>query len=46
LRAEVRRLHDPPEDAKWLTANLVPDPDRPGGFAWTELQLPRWLLEQ
>lgn len=51
LRALVRRLGDAePEagagDAGWLTATLEPDPTRPGGFAWTRLELPAWLLAQ
>jgi hypothetical protein len=46
LRVEVRRLHDRADEAEWLRATLIPDPERPGGFAWIELELPRWLLEQ
>ncbi|MDX2473796.1 MAG: DUF4105 domain-containing protein [Candidatus Krumholzibacteria bacterium] len=45
LRAEVRRLGDSAAAAEWLTATLVADSARPGGFAWVELQLPIWLLK-
>ncbi|MHC4822449.1 MAG: hypothetical protein ACYTEP_00340 [Planctomycetota bacterium] len=44
VRAAVRRLHDKPEDAQWFTATLQVDPERPGGFRWTRLSMPEWLL--
>jgi hypothetical protein len=44
LRIEVRRLGDKPGDAQWLQATLLEDAERPGGFAWTRLVLPAWLL--
>lgn len=44
VRAAVRRLHDEPEDATWFEATLMAEPGRPGGFRWTELSLPAWLM--
>ena len=44
IRVAVRRFGDRPEDAAWLSARLQVDPERPGGFAWTSLEVPGWLL--
>jgi len=46
LRAKVWRLGQTEEEAEWMTATLKPDANRPGGFAWTALELPRWMLTQ
>jgi hypothetical protein len=44
IQVEVRRFGDSPEEATWLRARLQRDPSRPHGYAWTELEVPGWLL--
>jgi len=46
LRAEVRKRGDEAAGGEWLTASFALDATRPGGFAWTSLELPDWLLAQ
>jgi len=44
IRVAVRRFGDTPDDATWISARLRKDGTRPGGFAWTTLEVPEWLL--
>jgi len=46
LRAKVWRLGQSDAEAEWMSATLKADATRPGGFAWTAIQLPRWMLQQ
>lgn len=43
LRVPVKRLGEEGADQEWIEAVLLPDDSIPGGFAWTELNLPDWL---
>ena len=45
IQVEVRHFGDQPLDATWLRARLQKDGNRPGGFVWTELEVPAWLLD-
>ncbi|MDA1113951.1 MAG: hypothetical protein O3A95_06600 [Planctomycetota bacterium] len=45
LSAKVWRLHETEEQAEEIMALLERDASRPGGFTWTELTLPSWMLE-
>jgi hypothetical protein len=44
VQVEVRRFGDRPEDATWLRARLQRDDSLPHGYAWTELEVPGWML--
>lgn len=44
IQVEVRRFGDRPEDATWLRARLERDAARPQRYAWTQLEVPGWLL--
>ncbi|MCP4092222.1 MAG: hypothetical protein GY747_02145 [Planctomycetes bacterium] len=44
LQVPVRRYGDKAEDAEWLRARLQIDAERPGGFVWTSLEVPGWLV--
>jgi hypothetical protein len=44
LQIPVRRYGDKAEDVQFLRARLQLDSERPGGFAWTTLEVPGWLL--
>lgn len=45
IQVEVRRFGDRPEDATWLRARLQLDVSKPDGYAWTQLEVPGWLLK-